>query len=62
MLQKSYIRKISPAAMKTFRQIVANANIQALMDDDQAKIDHLSEIYSLYCSIDVSFNNKDLKD
>ena len=48
--------------MQTFRQIVTNANIQALMDDDQAKIDHLKEIYSLYASIHVSFNNKDLTD
>ena len=62
MLQKSYIQKISPAAMKTFRQMVTNANIQALVDDDRAKIDHLREIYSLYHSIHVSFNNKDLTD
>lgn len=62
MLQKSYIRKVSPTAMKTFREVIANANIQALMDDDQAKVDALNELYALYCSINVSFNNKNLTD
>lgn len=62
MLQKSYIRKVSPTAMKTFREVITNANIQALVDNDQAKIDALNELYALYCSIDVSFNNKDLTD
>lgn len=62
MLTKSYIRKVSPAAMKTLREVITNANIQALLDDDQAKIAALNELYGLYCSIDVSFNNKDLTD
>lgn len=48
--------------MKTLREIITNANIQALMDNDQAKIDALNEIYALYVSVDVSFNNKDLTD
>ena len=62
MLQKSYIRKVSPNAMKTFREVITNANVQALVDNDQTKIDALNELYALYCSIDVSFNNKDLTD
>lgn len=37
--------------MKTFKHIVSNANIQALMDNDRDKIDDLREIYSLYVSI-----------
>ena len=48
--------------MKTFREVITNANVQALVDNDQAKIDALNELYALYCSIDVSFNNKDLTD
>jgi len=62
MLQKSYIRKISPAAMKTLREIITTANVQALVDDDQTKIDALNEIYALYVSVDASFSNKDLTD
>jgi hypothetical protein len=62
MLQKSYIKKISPAAMKTLRKIVTDASVQAIIDNDQATIDQMSDIYSLVCSIDVSFNNKDLTD
>ena len=62
MLQKSYIRKVSPTAMKTFREVITSANVQALVDNDQTKIDALNELYALYCSIDVSFNNKDLTD
>ena len=62
MLQKSYIKKISPAAMKTLRKIVTDASVQAIIDNDQATMDQMSDIYSLVCSIDVSFNNKDLTD
>ena len=62
MLTKSYIRKVSPTAMKTLREIITSANAQALVDNDQAKIDALDEIYALYVSVDVSLNNKHLKD
>ncbi len=51
MLEKTYIQKVSPSAMKTFKNIISNANIQALMDNDRDKIDDLREIYSLYVSI-----------
>jgi len=62
MLTKSYIRKVSPSAMKTLREIVTNANVQALIDNDQARIDALDEIYALYVSVEVSLNNKHLRD
>lgn len=48
--------------MKTFREVLTSANVQALVNNDQTKIDALNELYALYCSIDVSFNNKDLTD
>ena len=51
MLEKTYIQKVSPSAMKTFKNIISNANIQALMGNDRDKIDDLREIYSLYVSI-----------
>ena len=51
MLQKSYIRKISPSALKTFRNIISNANIDAIMDNNRDTIDDIKEIYSLYVSI-----------
>lgn len=51
MLEKSYIQKISPSALNTFRSIISNANVQALMDRDRDKIDDIAEIYSLYVSI-----------
>ena len=62
MLAKSYIRKVSPSAMKTLREIITSANVQALVDNDQARIDALNEIYALYVSVEVSLNNKHLKD
>tara|TARA_X000000950_G_scaffold37081_1_gene39588 strand:+ start:1621 stop:1851 length:231 start_codon:yes stop_codon:yes gene_type:complete len=62
MLTKSYIRKVSPTAMKTLREIITSANVQALVDNDQARIDALNEIYALYVSVEVSLNNKHLKD
>ena len=51
MLQKSYIRKISPSALKTFRNIISNANIDAIMENNRDTIDDIKEIYSLYVSI-----------
>ena len=51
MLQKSYIQKISPSALKTFRKIISNANIDAIMENNRDKIDDIAEIYSLYASI-----------
>ena len=51
MLQKTYIQKISPSAMKTFRNIISNANIDAIMENNRDKIDDIAEIYSLYASI-----------
>jgi len=62
MLTKSYIRKVSPSAMKTLREIINSANVQALVNNDQAKIDALDEIYALYISVEVSLNNEHLKD
>tara|TARA_B100000085_G_scaffold224436_1_gene209795 strand:- start:213 stop:443 length:231 start_codon:yes stop_codon:yes gene_type:complete len=51
MLQKTYIRKISPSALKTFRNIISNANIDAIMENNRDTIDDIKEIYSLYVSI-----------
>jgi hypothetical protein len=51
MLQKSYIQKISPSALKTFRSIISNANIDAIMENNRDTIDDIKEIYSLYVSI-----------
>ena len=62
MLTKSYIRKVSPTAMKTLREIITSANVQALVDNDQARIDALNEIYALYVSVEVSLNNEHLRD
>ena len=51
MLQKTYIQKISPSALKTFRKIISNANINAIMENNRDDIDDIREIYSLYVSI-----------
>ena len=51
MLQKTYIQKISPSALKTFRKIISNANIDAIMENNRDTIDDIKEIYSLYVSI-----------
>jgi len=51
MLQKTYIQKISPSAMKTFKSIISNANIDAIMKNNRDTIDDIKEIYSLYVSI-----------
>lgn len=62
MLQKTYIQKISPSAMKTFRNIISNANIDAIMENNRDTIDDIKEIYSLYVSIASDNDNTEWED
>jgi len=51
---KTYTRKMSSSALKTFGDILSKANIAALLDNDLDRIHDISEIYSLYVAVSCS--------
>ena len=48
--------------MKTFRNIISNANIDAIMENNRDTIDDIKEIYSLYVSIASDNDNTEWED